>query len=219
VLDLHSILWVIPGVIFIYFYNRFRPDNAKAVAIDLSGWPLIFCLVVIAVPTWFLAELIVSFCTIDTDLYRKSAILGLSIIFTFCLLLLAQIESIAEIVFLQVKDNFYKKCVEWENKEILLSLKNGKVYKGLLWKFPSSPKSRHESQTISIIPFESGYRNSETKKVIWDTNYPEYIGYPDLVDMEIIIPRSEIILFGKFSKKTFKHFEKQKKDQETNQSI
>ena len=76
---------------------------------------------------------------------------------------------IARQIFLPVQDNFYKKCVEWENKEVLITLNNGKTYQGLLWKYPESPKSRHESQTISIVPFKSGYRDEKTKKVIWNT--------------------------------------------------
>jgi len=116
---------------------------------------------------------------------------------------------------ISVYDNFYKKCIEWENKEILLTLKNGKTYQGLLWKYPESPKSRHESQTISMVPFKSGYRSDKTKEVVWNTYYPKYENYFDLVDMEIIIPRTEIITFGKFNNKTFEHFEKQKSKKTT----
>ncbi len=217
-LDFHNILWVIPGVIFIYFYNKWRPDNKTAMTINLSGWPYLFFLVIIAAFTWFPAELIVEICNSDKELVKKIITLFIALIFTIILLLLAQIELIAKLIFLPVQDNFYKKCVEWENKEVLLTLKNGKTYQGLLWKYPESPKSRHESQTISIVPFKSGYRGEKTKEVNWNTYYPKYEDYYDLVDMEIIIPRTEIITFGKFSRKTFEHFEKQKiqgKDQST----
>ena len=103
-LDLQNILWVVPGVVFIYFYNRIRPAGS----ISVSGWPYLFLLVIVA-----------------------------------------------------------------------------------------------------IIPFKSGYRDEKTKEVVWNTYYPEYKNKSHLVDMETIIPRSEIINFGKFSKETFKHFEKQ----------
>ena len=230
-LDFHNILWVIPGVIFIYFYNKFRPTEATATAINLSGWPYLFLLAFIAALTWFPAELIVEWFyngKVDPILHSETSInlvkeslgnkistkkgitLVISIILVSILLWITQWPIIARQIFSPVQDNFYKKCIEWENKEILLTLKSGKTYQGLLWKYPDSPKSRHESQTISMVPFKSGYRNNETKEVIWNTYYPKYENYYDLVDMEIIIPRTEIITFGKFSSKTFEHFEKQK---------
>ncbi|MCZ0931985.1 MAG: hypothetical protein OXJ52_02405 [Oligoflexia bacterium] len=124
------------------------------------------------------------------------------------LFLITQNTFILKWITIPVYDNFYKKCVEWENKEILLTLKNGKTYQGFLWKYPENSKSRHESQTISIVPFKSGYRTNETKEVIWNIYYPKYESYFDLVNMEIIIPRTEIATFGKFSRKTFDHFER-----------
>ena len=214
-LELHNILWVIPGVVFIYLYNRFRPDKKTAMAVNLSGWPYLFFLVVIATLTWLPAELIVECCEWETELKQRTVTLLISLVLTSILLLLSQLDKIASWIFLPVQDNFYKKCVEWENKEILLTLKNGKAYHGLLWKYPDSPKSRYDSQTISIVPSKSGYRTEENKEVKWNTYYPEYEGKNDLVEMEIIIPRSEIITFGKFNNKAFEHFEKQIKKQKS----
>ena len=204
-LDLHNILWVIPGFIFIYFYNKFRPDNTIATAIELSGWPYLFFLVFIASLTWFPAELIVNLWY-DNSLINKAITLLISIFFTAILLKLAQWYKIAQWIFLPVQDNFYKKCLEWENSFVLVTLKNEKTYIGVLWKYPESPKSRHESQTISIIPFKSGYRDEKTKEVIWNINYPEYNNKSQFTNMEIIIPRTEIVTFGKFNEESFKHF-------------
>ena len=206
-LELHNILWLIPGVIFIHFYNNYRPEDT----ISLSGWNYIFSLVVIAFLTWFPAEWIIECYYREENISEKSQkgmTVLVSILFAFILFWIVRL--IGGTSFIKVQDNFYKKCIEWENVEILLTLKNGKIYQGLLWKYPESPKSRHESQTISIVPFKSGYRENETKKVIWNTYYPEYEKDSDLIDMEIIIPRAEIITFGKFSIKTFEHFEKQR---------
>ena len=74
---------------------------------------------------------------------------------------------------------------------------------GILWRYPENPKARHESQTISIIPFKSGYRSEDTKKVIWNIDYPEYKNQSQFIDMETIIPRTEVVTFGKFNKKVF----------------
>ena len=83
----------------------------------------------------------------------------------------------------------------------------------VLWKYLENPRSRHESQTISIVPIKSGYRKQDTKQVVWNTNYPQYKKEPDPVDddgidddIELMIPRSKILTYGKFSEKTFKHF-------------
>ena len=46
-LDLQSILWVIPGFIFAAIYNRRKPGQA----VNLSGWPYFFFVVLIAAIT------------------------------------------------------------------------------------------------------------------------------------------------------------------------
>lgn len=210
-LELHNVLWVIPGVIFIHLYNKRRPDDS----ISLSGWPYLFFLVVIASLTWLPAEFIVkvdilnikTFFVNNLSVNEKIPILLIAIIHSVMWFLFVQWRVVSRWVFLSVYDNFYKKCIDWENKEILLTLKNEKAYHCLLWKYPENPKLRHESQTISIIPYKSGCRDKKTKKVIWNSTYPEYRNKSDLISMEVIIPRTEIITFGKFSQRTFEHFE------------
>ena len=210
-LDLHDILWVIPGVIFIYFYNRRRPNDT----INLSGWPYIFFLVVIAVFTWLPIEFFYKanffnikaffddFEIIENYFIEDVFILLFSVIFSIILFFITQNKMVAKWMFPSVQDNFYKKCVEWEHKGIILTLKNGKAYYGILWKYPENSKSRHESQTISIVPCISGFRDEKTKKVKWSTYYPEYENEENFLNSEIIIPRSEIITFGKFNREIF----------------
>ena len=212
-LELYNVLWVIPGVIFIYLYNRSRPNDS----ISLSGWPYIFLLVFIAILTWLPAEAIVendfwlsNFSIQFLCIGHKTTTLLIAIAISFILFLISKLKPVERLIFPSAHDNFYKKCIEWENEEILLTLKNEKTYIGILWKYPDNPKSRHESQTISIIPLISGHREKETKKVIWNTHYPEYKDKSDFLNMEVIIPRAEIITFGKFNKETFDHFYKDK---------
>ena len=217
-------------------YNRRRPERA----INLSGWPYIFSLVVIASVTWIPAEFIaveifewfkkyywiqILFEQINEISHAKDneilqiKVLFISTIFTFFWLLLFQLGIIVRTVFPPMHDNFYNQCIEWENKEVLLTLRNEKAYHGILWKYPENPRSRHESQTISIIPFKSGYRDNRTKEVKWNTYYPEYEDFSHFTDMEIVIPRSEIITFGKFSNKTFEHFVKQHSQENANTQL
>jgi len=105
---------------------------------------------------------------------------------------------------------------------VFLTLKNDKAYIGRLWKYPENPKERYELQTISIVPFMSGYRNVE-KKIVWNNFYPEYQMSTDGMDekeltsesdMEVIIPRSEILTFGKFNKNVNVHFAEQNNNYE-----
>ena len=111
-------------------------------------------------------------------------------------------------LFPRVHDHFCLKCIELEDELVFMTLKNGKAYIGILWKYPESPRSRYESQSVSIIPFQSGFRNSEDKRVVWNTehHYGGDDGVDDMKDMETVIPRSEIVTFGKFSEKTHQRF-------------
>ncbi len=213
-LNLENILWVVPGVLFIHFFNKYRPQES----ISLSGWPYVFFIVVIATLTWIPSKLIVistfddwfKACHwlngLDENLLKQILILLCAIVFSVLWLLLVRVKFISEWIFPSVYDNFYKKCIKWENEIVLLTLKNGKTYIGVLWKYPENPRSRHESQTISIVPIKSGYREQDTKQVVWNTNYPPYEEESDFIDMELIIPRSEILTYGKFNEKVFEHF-------------
>ena len=208
--DLYSILWVVPGFFFISIYNRRRPEGA----INLSGWPYIFLIVVVASLTWIPSGLVIEFnfwsiksLFIDKlGIHEQIVTLPIAILFSIFWLLCSQWKRVTNLVFPVIHDNFYKRCMEWENKAVILSLKNGKFYIGILWKYPEHPKLGYESQTISIIPLRSGYREQETKRVVWGTGYPYEEAY--FKDMEVIIPRSEIITFGKFNIKVHQYFEK-----------
>ena len=217
-LELYNIFWVIPGVVFVSIYNRRRPWRA----INLSGWPYIFTLVLIAALTWFPAEWIMfkSLCSgeeacsfieicskkIPVSVFsQKLIILLMSVIFSIILFLLVQAEWIGKMILPVVYNYFYTKCIEWKRKPILLTLKNGKAYIGILWAYPDNPRDRYESQTISIIPMQSGYRENEKKRIIWTTYYPHE--EPNFQGVEIIIPRSEIMTFRKFNLSVYKHFE------------
>ena len=195
-----TLIWVIPGVFYIYYYNTFTPHKK----ITISGWPYLFTIVIIVsilnIPHYMLGHI-----SSETNI-KGCSWLASTFLYAF-LLLLPRIELVKKFL-PQSDDDFYNKCSEWENKAVLLTLKNGKVYVGSLWKYPSNPNLQYECQTISIIPSFSGYRKKEQKWVEWTTYYPEVESYP--ADMELVIPRSEIVSFSKFNHEAHKHFENSK---------
>ena len=256
-LELHKLLWVIPGVVFIHVYNKRRPIDS----ISLSGWPYLFSLVIIAVFMWlpveilfqdklnsfgkwhvlvipslsgllsfFTAILFTSSATIKwfnwPSFFILSAIAfliwffigalfydGLSFFETWRiwllpvfsgLLLFVLIPKISNIIFFNAQDDFLTNCAQWKNSLVISSLRNDKIYVGILLEYPKNPRTRHESQTISIMPLVSGGRDKDTKEVIWGDSYPK----ESLHGAKIFIPRSEIISFGRFNRRIFKHFQK-----------
>ncbi len=212
--DMYNFLWAIPGIFFIYFYNKRIPSRS----INLSGWPYLFLLVLIAIVTWLPSKHVVTYYVNQKCWYFTLLVISLSLIFATILFFIIQIKFILNWITIPNNDNFFNSCVKWENEEILLTLKNGKAYQGILLKYPENPKSRHNSQTISILPFKSGYRNNETKIIEWNIYYPKYKEQSNLYDVEIIIPRTEIVTFGKFNNEAFKYFEEQYEKQRKKRS-
>ena len=208
-LELDKILWVVPGIVIIFIYNRRRINSL----IELSGWNYIFCLVTMAVFTWLPSQYIVGMISHCPNLDFVEPIhrtLICSLLLSVIIGILLRVPFISKSIFPQIYDNFYNRCMDWEEKLIILSLKNNKTYVGILWKYPENPTARHESQTISIVPYLSGYRDEASKKVVWNTSYPEYETIHQTMDMEVIIPRSEIITLGKFNERVFEYFNKGK---------
>lgn len=200
-LELHKLIWVVPGVIFIHVYNKRRPAGS----INLSGWSYIFSLVVVAVVIWMPVSNIIN----QSNIFETWKSLVTALASGFFAWLLARLftswEKLAKIIFLPVYDVFFTHCVNWEKKPVIIGLKNDKIYIGILLKYPENPRSRYESQMISIFPLRSGGRDQKTKEVEWGKTYPNSVKG----DCEIIIPRSEIVTFGIFNENTFKHFYKQ----------
>jgi len=101
-----------------------------------------------------------------------------------------------------------------ETKSVLISVKSGKVYVGLVT-YNSSPAVSVES--MKIFPVRSGYRDANTRTVEFTTDYSAVldkvleddsaVSGVDLSDFEIVIPFREIesvtifdpTLYGLFS--------------------
>ena len=96
--------------------------------------------------------------------------------------------SILEPLFSELPINkiFFDSMVR--KKHILISLKCGKVYVGMINKISEPNESDGPNQEISIVPVMSGYREKDTKRVTFTNDYSNLSG----IDSSIRIPCGEI---------------------------
>ena len=190
-LELTQLEWVIPAVIFIWVCRRGR----NSLAISVSGWSYVFSLVVIAYGLDFCFPLVEKYFFVFSNKIIGKGVLAAALAYLF-----SRFYVMDKII--PINDLFVKNCLDWEEKSIILSLKNNKIYIGYLNQYTEDPKSRHESQMLSIYPIISGIRNQTGKKVEWNLEYPT----DDKSKCEMFIPRNEIVSFGKYNKNVFDHF-------------
>ena len=163
-LDLPKLLWIFPGIIFIYIYNRRRPSAR----INLSGWSYIGFLVVLAVVVWVPVNSLICHFVINETLATLTTV-AVSGVISFLLAVLCTWDALSRL-FPSEEDIFFIKCKQWEEKTVILSLKNDKIYIGVLLKYPENPRSNYESQMISISPIITG----ESRVLKYDTTCSNY---------------------------------------------
>jgi len=208
--ELENLLWVFPGIVFLYIYNKKNPSQST----DLSGWSYVFLLVIIASFTWLPFEEI-----FDNNKFYIIASSGVcAFILSLFVTRIRYLSTYDEpkglfwkfiLNTLRLKnllkpeiDIFLEKCNKWENDLVIVGLKNLKVYIGVLLKYTENTQLSIEKQTISISPVISGGRKDNNKEMEWTTVYQK----ERKDNLEILIPSSEIVTFGKFDEQTFKHF-------------
>ena len=223
-LELHNLLWVVPGLIFVNTYNN---QTRGLDSINLSGWPYIFILVLAAVPTWYpsqmMASILLSSPEVDVSgddqrmlmsgrefMQNFIALVCSSALATGLARLLVAWHWLKKFIVPLSTDAFINYCRQLEGALVMLALKNDKVYIGILKKYPENTSDRHELQSIFIRPVVSGYRVRETKKLIFNTSYYEKKtddSHPmtPIASIDVAIPRSEIVTLGPFDKKIFNH--------------
>ena len=84
-------------------------------------------------------------------------------------------------------DPFHDGCTSWKNKLVFITLKNNKVYLGVLM---DHTKVAGFVYTIRIIPAYSGYRD-EVGDLHWKDKYPPQSN----AFVQTIVPQSEIVAF------------------------
>lgn len=110
-------------------------------------------------------------------------------------------------------EQLFKQAAENENL-VQVTLKTNKVYVGFIEYIPP-PK---ESNYLKIIPVISGYRNSETKKIVFTTDYfNSILLYQSNEDkysnfqMDITFKQDEILSANVFDFDVYKEFNKKQK--------
>ncbi len=117
-LELHKLLWVIPGVIFIHIYNKRRPVDS----INLSGWSYLFSLVIVAVFIWLPVEILFQD---KLDVFGKWGILATpavsGLLAFFIALALASSEIIKWPSWLYLFASLFITAIIWLSVEIILA--------------------------------------------------------------------------------------------------
>ena len=105
------------------------------------------------------------------------------------------------------------KAVE-SNKMVMVTMEDEKVYIGLVCT-PSDPLSR-ERRSFSLIPFISGYRRTDTRKVCLTTFYQEVfkktedeIQHLNVADFVVVLPMHKILSGRIFDLQAYEAFQQQ----------
>ena len=224
-LGLDSLLWVLPGICFLFAYHRLRDVEA----LDFSGWSYVFFIVFVGAITilpiqWLFDE---KYSTSPSaSVLLVSVITGFILPFIIKYIFIPFVNkmdtepnffmpsSFWSIVYfffpLENRDKFIKNCIDYEGLAVLITvdepilLKNtnthsnieSTVYFGFLIEFPYVATQSIDSQVIRILPLLTGYRYIKDNKKSNEEKLQWIKKYTPNEDSQgIIIPRSKIIHF------------------------
>ena len=219
-LTLDGLLWVLPGVCFLFVYHRLRDVES----LELSNWSYVFFIVFIGVITilplqYFFDEEQGS--PISFKVLCISTIIGFLLPFVIRYVFNPFVERLEQdpnffipsffwslIYFffpLENRDKFIKNCIDYEGEAVLVIVDESvvlekdkslsaqsTVFLGILVEFPYVSTSSIDTHAIRILPLLKGYNRIEKgkEKIEWIQKY-----IPNKESEGIIIPRSKIIHF------------------------
>jgi hypothetical protein len=113
-----------------------------------------------------------------------------------------------------------------EIRPILLTVKNGKIYLGLV---THNSSTAVQVESVKILPFRSGYRDPATRRLVFTTDYTtiyekilekdDLVAHVNTDDFEIVIPYREIESANLFDPEIYKTFFADRALKDTSQNI
>lgn len=220
--SLEGFLWVVPGIVFLFSYNRLRDVET----VEFSGWPYVFFIVLVGTITylpireWFGPNNEIQVLVLSSFMAFLIPF-AVKYSFSFFVKRLEENENFFIPSFfwslmyffypLEIRDKFIKNCLDYEGEEVLITTDEPLLIKvergfqeikttlffGILVEFPYVATSVTESHVIRILPLLSGYwyvgLNCKTKKIKWVQKHEVS------EDSEgIIIPRNRIIRMSRY---------------------
>ena len=196
-LQIDTIIWVVPGIAGLLVYNRFIKRHYKR----LEGWQYLFTVVFFATPYYIISmvppppcfdgwsELSLELIKLLFSIISSVVLGGLACWFNNRVLKLSTLST------------FHDCCLSWHKKHVFITLQNHKIYLGTLLDYT---KDLGTEPTIEIIPLHSGYR-SRDGTIHWIFEYPimdeavrrKMEGEGDVASM--MIPYKEVVNFSLWS--------------------
>lgn len=219
-LSLEALTWTIPGICFLFSYNRLRDVES----LEFSGWPFVFFIVLIGaitvLPLKYLFE--ISYPAVILIASTMSFLIPFIIKYIFSsfvkkleedenFFMTSNLWSIIYFFYpLENRDKLIKNCIEYEGEPVFVTTKEplmicskdikptvieSTLFFGILIEFPYVATKITDSQVIRILPLLSGYKYiKETKeKIKWTQKYEIHKD-----STGVIIPRNEILNFSPY---------------------
>ena len=163
-LTLESLLWVLPGICFIFAYNRLRDVET----VEFSGWPYVFFIVLIGVVTvlplkWILGESINSSEGLSFKVFILSCLMGFLLPFIIKWIFIPLVQKLDQepnffipsnlwsVVYfffpLENRDKFIKHCIENEGEAFLITVDEPLLY---LNKQGQGQQNKWEEGTLQV---------------------------------------------------------------------
>ena len=222
-LSLETLTWTIPGICFLFSYNRLRDVESS----EFSGWPFVFFIVLIGTTTYLPLEYFFNHWNKFQITLTAS---GIAFLLPFIVKLMFEFfvkklekdgnffvnSNFWSIIYffypLENRDKFIKNCIDYEGEPILVTIEEPlmvlnsnekkictktRVFFGILIEFPYVATKITDSQVIRILPLLSGYKyiKETEEKIQWTQTYEIYKD-----SAGVIIPRNKILNFYPYIK-------------------
>ena len=219
-LSLETLTWTIPGICFLFSYNRLRDVES----LEFSGWPFVFFIVLIGAITVLPLKYLftISYPAVILIASTISFLIPFIIKYIFSpfvkkleedenFFMTSNFWSIIYFFYpLENRDKLIKNCIKYEGEPVfvttkeplMICLKDTKptviestLFFGILIEFPYVATKVTDSQAIRILPLLSGYKYVDkvqnNQKIKWTKSYEIKEN-----SAGIIIPRSKILNFS-----------------------